>query len=370
MYARWATQVPDAIDRCNWRPVQVLRLSRIGPPHFRTISVNMPSVSWKLRLLSGVLAVVGSGSLVGASEVGRRPTLESLASIRPATVAVREPVHAEPGPELLAEVGMVGQRDVTGARFPSGLTIHGGSRRRTILFTFDDGPSKRTTPHLLDLLDQLELKALFFVTSESFGNGNPWEREHAEIVREIVRRGHMIGNHTETHRQLPLLNNAEIEAELTRSGEKIAWAAGSYPRLIRPPGGAMSKRVEWLLAENGYTSVMWALYPADLEENTPEGVVRTFFRVLDRREQDTGDRGGIVLMHDTKRHSLEALPRIVEALERRNCKLLERGEELYDIVDDLGYFIPGYEPDETPEERQAALRQDTAQRCATIALAD
>ena len=265
---------------------------------------------------------------------------------------------------------MVGPPDVTGSRFPSGLTIHGGTRRRMILFTFDDGPSKRTTPHLLDVLDELGIKALFFLTSESFGNGNPWEREHAAIVRDIVRRGHMVGNHTETHRQLPLLNNAEIEAELALSGRKIAWAAGSYPRLIRPPGGAMSKRVEWILAENGYTSVMWAVYPADLEEQTPEGVVRTFFRVLDRRERDTGDRGGIILMHDTKPHSLQALPRIVDALERRNCRLLARGEELYDIVDDLGYFIPGYELDESLGDRQAALRQDTAKRCGSVALVD
>ena len=348
----------------------MLRVFRIEWVRFRTISSIMPSVSWKLRLLCCVLAIVGGGSLVGASEVGPRRHLGTLASIRPAGVVIHEPVHAEPSLEILEQVAMVGQRDVTGTRFPSGLTIDGGTRRRMILFTFDDGPSKRTTPRLLDSLDRLGIKALFFVTSESFGNGNPWEREHADIVRDIVRRGHMIGNHTETHRQLPLLNNAEIEAELTRSGRKIAWAAGSYPRLIRPPGGAMSKRVEWLLAENGYTSVIWAVYPADLEETTAEGVVRTFFRVLDRREQDTGDRGGIVLMHDTKRHSLEALPRIVEALERRNCGLLERGEELYDIVDDLGYFIPGYELDQSFDERQAALREDAAQRCATLALAD
>jgi hypothetical protein len=92
--------------------------------------------------------------------------------------------------------------------------------------------------------------------------------------------------------------------------------------------------------------------------------------VLDRREQDTGDRGGIVLMHDTKLQSVEALPRIVAGLERRNCELLERGEELYDIVGDLGYFIPGSELGEPFEERQLALREATARRCATLALAD
>jgi peptidoglycan/xylan/chitin deacetylase (PgdA/CDA1 family) len=330
----------------------------------------MPSVSWKLRLLCGVLAIAGAGSLVGASEMRTRPSPVGLASVLPVPVPVLEPAHDEPGPELLERVAMVGQRDVTGSRFPSGLTIRGGTKRRTILFTFDDGPSKRTTPRLLDTLDQLDIKALFFVTSESFGNGNPWEREHAAIVRDIVRRGHMVGNHTETHRQLPLLNNAEIEAELARSGRKIAWAAGNYPRLIRPPGGALSKRVEGILADNGYSSVMWAVYPADLEEHTPEGVARTFFRVLDRREEEIGDRGGIVLMHDTKRHTLDAVPRIVDALRRRNCKLLERGDELYDIVDDVGYFIPGYELDESFDERQASLREQTARECSTRASAD
>jgi peptidoglycan/xylan/chitin deacetylase (PgdA/CDA1 family) len=258
--------------------------------------------------------------------------------------------------------------DTTGLRFPSGLTIHGGSKRRTILFTFDDGPSRRTTPRLLEMLDELGIKALFFVKTESFGRGNPWEREHAEIVREIVRRGHLVGNHTETHRQLPLLNNAEIQAELALSERKIEKTIGRTPRLLRPPGGAMSKRVEGLLGELGYTSVMWALYPGDLEVHTPEEVVQTFFRVLDRRERETGDRGGIVLMHDTKRHSLNAVPRLVRALQNRNCKLLERGEELYDIVDDLGYFIPGHEPDQTLEERQELLVTQTVRHCNTVAL--
>lgn len=316
-----------------------------------------------------VLAIVAGGSLVGASEVSAPAEAAARASLGPIPTPITEPVHAEPGPDELRRVGMVSQRDVTGSRFPSGLKVLGGTKHRMILFTFDDGPSRRTTPHLLDLLDELGIQAIFFVTSESFGNGNPWEREHAHIVREIVRRGHMVGDHTETHRQLPLLRDAEIQAELARSRGKIAWAIGSYPRLIRPPGGALSNRVERLLAGHGYTSVMWALYPGDLETDAPDEVVRTFFRVLDRRERDTGDRGGIVLMHDTKAHSLGALPRLVDALARRNCDLLSKGEELYDIVGDLGYFIPGYEPEVTFEERQAALRLRTERDCAALASA-
>ena len=167
--------------------------------------------------------MVAGGSFAGASEVTIAPIAIAPVSIRPRPAPIVEPIHAEPGPEVDGVVPIPNQ-DATGLRFPSGLTIRGGTRHRAILFTFDDGPSRRTTPRLLDMLDELGIKAVFFVKSESFGDGNPWEREHAEIVREIVRRGHTIGNHTETHRQLPLLRNAEIEAELAVSERKIERA--------------------------------------------------------------------------------------------------------------------------------------------------
>ena len=327
----------------------------------------MPWIPWKVRLSCCALAMVGSSTFAGASEVGPARAAIAPVAIRPAPAPIVEPVHGEPGPDV-AEVVPIVSEDVTGLRFPSGLTIHGGTRRRTILFTFDDGPSRRNTPRLLDILDELGIKAVFFVKSESFGDGNPWEREHAAIVRDIVRRGHLVGNHTETHRQLPLLRNAEIQAELALSEQKIERAVGRAPRLIRPPGGALSERVEGLLADRGYTSVMWALYGGDLEVSTAQDVVRTFFRVLARREKETGDRGGIVLMHDTKTHSVDAVPRLVSALQKRNCGLLAQGEELYDIVDDLGYFIPGHEPDQTLEERQEELRERARWACDTVAL--
>jgi peptidoglycan/xylan/chitin deacetylase (PgdA/CDA1 family) len=364
----WPTEVTDAIARCNWRPVQVLRLSRFGRIRFLTIAWIMPWISWRLRVVCCALAIVAGGSFMHASEIVSDTPPKAFAAMRPAPAPMLEPEHEEPGPAMIRKIAIVSRRDSTGRRFPAGLTLSGGTKRRMILFSFDDGPSKRTTPRLLDLLDELSIKAVFFVTSESFGNGNPWEREHAEIVREIVRRGHTIGNHTETHRQLPLLRNVEIEGELQRSAGKIAWAVGSRPRLIRPPGGALSRRVEQILGEHGYTSVMWAIYPEDLEVHTAEAVVRSFFRVLKRREEDTGDRGGIVLMHDTKPHTLDALPRVVAALKRRNCELLLRGEELYDIVDDLGYFIPDYPADQSLDERQAALAERTQRECDALAL--
>ncbi|MDH3202048.1 MAG: polysaccharide deacetylase family protein [Myxococcales bacterium] len=330
----------------------------------------MPMVPWRVRLSCFVLVLVAGGSLAGAARPRSAPVVEPIQVAAHVSRTLEDPSPIDPSFALEVAHGLEPgppPHDVTGERYPSGLTIDGSTKRRTILFSFDDGPSRRTTPALLDLLDQLDLRAVFFVKTESFGRGNPWEREHREIVREIVSRGHMIGNHTETHRQLPLLNNAEIDAELAVSEAKIENAIGLRPRLIRPPGGALSTRVRELLAARGYTSVLWSVYTGDLEVDTADDVVRTFFRVLRRRERETGDRGGIILLHDTQLHSLEAVPRLVDALRRRNCELLERNEELYDIVDDVGYFIPGYEP-ASLDDRQADLEARTRRDCAALAL--
>lgn len=327
----------------------------------------MLSVPWKVRASSAVVVLIAGGSFGwmarpahSAVNPGPAPssTHASIAFGTPTDPHLELTHQNEPGPP---------PHDTMATGVPPGLTIDGATKRRTILFTFDDGPSRRTTPRLLDKLDQLGIRAVFFLTTESFGSGNPWEREHEDIVREIADRGHTIGNHTETHRQLPLLRNAEIEAELGVSERKIRHAIGLQPRLIRPPGGALSARVSALLADHGYTSVLWTVYTGDLEVDTAEDVVRTFFRVLRRRERETGDRGGIVLFHDTQPHSLEAVPRLVDALRRRNCDLLAEGEELYDIVGDIDYFIPGREPTDSLDARQARLRERTRRDCSALA---
>jgi hypothetical protein len=113
--------------------------------------------------------LVAGGSFVGTSDVTIAPVAIAPLAIRHAPAPIVEPVHAEPGPEV-AEVVPIPNQDVTGLRFPSGLTIPGGSKHRVILFTFDDGPSRRNTPRLLDMLDDLGIKAVFFVKSESFGS--------------------------------------------------------------------------------------------------------------------------------------------------------------------------------------------------------
>jgi peptidoglycan-N-acetylglucosamine deacetylase len=229
--------------------------------------------------------------------------------------------------------------DPMGSGLAEGRVISGATPHRLILFSFDDGPDLRHTPRLLQILDDLDVKAVFFMTAERIAPDTPWGRRQAELAREVARRGHIIGNHTLDHSQLPLLDNVSVLEQLRTSEAIFERVFGSRPWLLRPPGGARSERVDGLVEGRGYTQVMWNLGSGDFQVRTAEEVVATFEAVFERRREEQGERGGVILLHDIHEWSVEAVPLLVRSLRDRNCELLARGEELYDIVDDPSLFF-------------------------------
>ncbi|HEY2734133.1 MAG TPA: hypothetical protein VGI70_09110, partial [Polyangiales bacterium] len=138
-------------------------------------------------------------------------------------------------------------------------------------------------------------------------------------------------------------------------------------------------RIDNLLAERGYTSVLWNLGAGDFQVKSANEVLDVFRHMLDYREREHLDRGGVVLLHDTYAWSVDAFQLIWGDLLARNCQLLARGEELYDVVSDLGFFYqargdaaPGVlaDPADPPADviaaRQARLRVETRQRCSAL----
>lgn len=315
------------------------------------------------------------------------PELEMLAppsAIVPASVAPRvAPFEVDLPSAPPVEPPAIDAMRPFGKAVREGMVMTGRTPHRLILFTFDDGPDPRYTPRLLEQLDEADVKAVFFLTANRIAGRNRWERRNQELAREIVRRGHMVGNHTVDHAQLPLLDDAGVIAQVEGAEAIFEQVLGERTWLLRPPGGARSDRVDALLSARGYTQMMWNLGSGDFQVRSADDVLDTWQRVLERREREHGDRGGVVLMHDIHEWSVDAFPRMVSFLRTRNCELLERGEELYDIVDDPAFFfVP--RADASPsakapvavlsrtvlEERQRALRAETAQRCARLALAD
>jgi len=262
------------------------------------------------------------------------------------------------------------------AAYGGGRIIEGSTPHRLIFFTFDDGPDRRTTPLLLDRLDAVGVKAAFFLTAGRIAGRNAMEREQASLAREIVARGHLIGNHTVDHLQLPLLSDSAAAAQVVGAETIFKRVLGFRPVLMRPPGGARSARIDELLAQRGYTTVLWNLGAGDFQVKSAREVLEVFRKVLERRERENGDRGGVVLLHDTYAWSVDAFQLIWAELWSRNCQLLARGEELYDIVPDLSYFFqpraaaaaseiaePARPSAQILRERQTRLRVEAKQRC-------
>ncbi len=104
------------------------------------------------------------------------------------------------------------------------------SSEKFIALTFDDGPDPRQTPQILKILDQYQAKATFFVVGDRV-NRNP------EIVRQQLKLGHEVANHSFHHPSFQRLNSNAMNSEITQTQEAVFQATGYTPTLFRPPGG-------------------------------------------------------------------------------------------------------------------------------------
>jgi peptidoglycan/xylan/chitin deacetylase (PgdA/CDA1 family) len=258
------------------------------------------------------------------------------------------------------------------------MIISGATEHRILHFTFDDGPDLQITPLFLEKLDKAGIKATFFFSGSRFRAGRLYNAKAAELAREVLKRGHSVGIHSVDHQRMFRMSPKEIERQLDLSEQLFIKVFGSRTWLFRPPWGSHSAVADRLLAARGYTVVLWNLCVADWVTRPVNQMLRTWRQVLAKVEQTKGQRGGVVLLHDTHPWTLEAFDLVYGDIMDRNCRLLDSGQELYDIVDDLGPFYapragagpsqraPAAAPDlAVMEARQARLREKTAARCRT-----
>ncbi|HTR45939.1 MAG TPA: polysaccharide deacetylase family protein [Verrucomicrobiae bacterium] len=181
-----------------------------------------------------------------------------------------------------------------------GPTIRRTGNPSTVALTFDDGPNPSVTPSLLDLLHRHSVCATFFLIGR-------WVRGAQSIATEIAARGHVVGNHTDTHPALTFLSADRIGQELDRCDKAVKSVMGRKPRWMRPPFGFRSPMLAAILRKHGEApAIMWSRMAYDWKPQAAEPVIHRLRRV----------RGGdIVLLHDgdhrvpngDRRHTVEAL---------------------------------------------------------------
>lgn len=156
--------------------------------------------------------------------------------------------------------------------------------RGCIAITIDDGPDPVVTPPVLDLLEERDVHATFFCIGERVAR-------HADLAREIVRRGHAVENHSQRHLyRFSVLGASAVAREITEAQETIAAVCGAQPRFFRAPAGLRSPLLEPQLARLGLRLASWTRRGFD----TATGNAR---KVLARLEHGLAG-GDILLLHD------------------------------------------------------------------------
>jgi len=177
---------------------------------------------------------------------------------------------------------------------------------KVVLLTFDDGPSDTdSTAQILDVLKEKQVKAIFFVTGYGV-------RDREDMLKRIADEGHVIGLHTMTHPDLASLTPEEMREELVPLMEKIEAVTGQRPKYLRPPFGSYNDEVLSVAAELGLQVVTWTSGSLDWEGNDANGYKDP--AVVVRDVMDQLFPGAVYLFHDTKTHTAEALPEIIDLM--------------------------------------------------------
>ena len=140
-----------------------------------------------------------------------------------------------------------------------------------MVLTFDDGPDPRHTPRILRTLRAHDVRAMFFVCGEMAA-------KQPDLLREMADDGHIVGNHTWSHPELPTLRRAAIRAELERTSEEIERTLGRVPVWFRAPYGSWNRPVFEIGAALGMEPLAWTVDTLDWKTPGTGKIVR---RVLD-----------------------------------------------------------------------------------------
>jgi len=179
----------------------------------------------------------------------------------------------------------------------------GPADEKVVFLTFDAGYDNGVLPKILDVLDEKNVKSTFFVTGDFI------ERE-SDLLMEIVWRGHLVGNHTWSHKDITKLSDQELETELRKVEETYQrLTLRPMPKLFRPPAGQFNRESLLKVQDLGYKTFFWSLAYRDWLTDEQKGEEFAYKNVMDNLHN-----GAIILLHTVSEDNCKALGRIIDGI--------------------------------------------------------
>ena len=174
------------------------------------------------------------------------------------------------------------------------------NRGKSIYLTFDEGYENGHTAQILDVLKKCNVPAAFFVT------GAYIEREE-ELVRRMLDEGHIVGNHTVNHPNLPKLeNSADMAKELTELNKKFENHFNAEMKYMRPPEGEYSERLLAVASSLGYKTIFWSFAYKDWDPKLQKGAEYAYKEITPYLHD-----GAILLLHAVSGDNAGALENVI-----------------------------------------------------------
>ncbi len=186
------------------------------------------------------------------------------------------------------------------------------SARGAVALTLDDGPDPDVTPRVLDVLDAAQASATFFCIAQR-------AQAAPALVREIMRRGHSVQNHSHRHaHHFALLGPGRLAREIDAAQQALADITGEWPHCFRAPAGLRNPMLDPVLHRQGLHLVSWTRRGFDTRDQAPAKVLARLQRGL--------AAGSILLLHDGHAgHTPQGQPLVLAVLPALLQQLRERG---------------------------------------------
>ncbi|MGK7941972.1 MAG: polysaccharide deacetylase family protein [Crocosphaera sp.] len=200
------------------------------------------------------------------------------------------------------------------------------AQKKSVVLTFDDGPSPEYTQQILDILKKYNIKATFFVVGSQVN-------QHCNILQRIYLDGHEIGNHSYTHPWMGRISSEQQQQEILQTQAIIQSCIGSQPRWFRSPYASQNESTLKIAHQAGLNTALWTVDTEDWRKtSTTKSIIQ---KALNYRTNN------IILMHDgvepnpnfkhpsaslTRKNTVESLETIIKSFQDKGFRFLTISE--------------------------------------------
>lgn len=181
-----------------------------------------------------------------------------------------------------------------------------GEDEKIVYLTFDCGYENGYTEMILDTLKKTDTKAVFFITGH-------YLKTSKKIVKRMIDEGHIVGNHTYSHKDFTKSTKEEILADVNKL-EDLYYDEFNIemPKYVRPPRGEYDEASMKLLNENGYKTIFWSLAYVDWYKDKYYGSNYSYNKVMSKMHN-----GAIILMHTVSKDNTLDLEKIINEIKQQ-----------------------------------------------------